>query len=104
MYSALHQPTGWTLPQVLAEQAAKQPDTTWITVADRASLSFGAAEGVVTFVDRVKDCIRRPGENIPDTFIGAIGSRAATLSAWAGCFQSALVRVCPNIAWDTWDI
>ena len=45
MYSALHDPTGWALPQVLAEHAAKQPDATWISVVDGESLSFGAADG-----------------------------------------------------------
>jgi len=44
LYSALHDPTGWTLPQVLAEQAAKRSGATWITVVDGESLSFGAAD------------------------------------------------------------
>ena len=44
MYSALHDPMAWVLPQVLAEHAAKQPDATWITSVDGESLSFGAAD------------------------------------------------------------
>lgn len=44
MYSALHDPAGWTLPQVLAEHAAMRPDATWISVVDGESLSFGAAD------------------------------------------------------------
>lgn len=44
MYSALHDPAAWTLPQVLAEHASKRPDATWITVVDGESLSFGAAD------------------------------------------------------------
>ncbi len=44
MYSALHDPTRWALPQVLAEHASKQPNATWITVVDGESLSFAAAD------------------------------------------------------------
>lgn len=45
MYSALRDPTGWTLPQVLAEHAARKPDANWITTTDGESLSFSAADG-----------------------------------------------------------
>jgi crotonobetaine/carnitine-CoA ligase len=44
VYSALHEPTGWALPQVLAEQAAKRPDASWISVVDGESLNFAAAD------------------------------------------------------------
>ncbi|MFA7282490.1 MAG: AMP-binding protein [Sterolibacterium sp.] len=44
MYSALRDPAGWTLPQVLAEQAAKKPDATWITTTDGESLTFSTAD------------------------------------------------------------
>ena len=44
MYSALRDPTGWTLPQVLVEHAANTPDATWITTTDGDSMSFSAAD------------------------------------------------------------
>jgi carnitine-CoA ligase len=44
VYSALHEPTGWALPQVLAEQAARLPAAPWITVVDGESLSFATAD------------------------------------------------------------
>lgn len=44
MYSALRDPTGWVLPKVLAEQAAQQPDATWITTTEGESLTFAAAD------------------------------------------------------------
>lgn len=44
MYSALHEPAGWALPQVLAEQAARQAAAPWITVVDGESLSFATAD------------------------------------------------------------
>lgn len=44
MYSALRDPTGWTLPQVLVEHAANTPDATWITTTDGGSMSFSAAD------------------------------------------------------------
>ncbi|MBI5920223.1 MAG: AMP-binding protein [Betaproteobacteria bacterium] len=44
MYSALRDPTGWTLPQVLAEHASKTPAATWITTTEGESLTFSAAD------------------------------------------------------------
>lgn len=44
MYSALRDPVGWALPQVLAEHAACRPDATWITTTDGGCLSFSAAD------------------------------------------------------------
>jgi len=44
MYSGLHDPTTWSLPRVLSEQAARRPDAPWITIVDGESTTFGAAE------------------------------------------------------------
>lgn len=46
MNSALHDTTAWTLPQALANQAQRQADATWITMADGGeSITFGEAYG-----------------------------------------------------------
>ena len=44
MYRALHDPSRWSLPLVLADQASTRPDTTWITAIGGASLTFGEAD------------------------------------------------------------
>ncbi len=43
MYTGLHDPGRWSLPAVLAEQAARRPDLEWITTTDGERLSFSAA-------------------------------------------------------------
>lgn len=43
MYSGLHDPGRWVLPQALVEQAQARPDAPWITTTDGDSLTFGQA-------------------------------------------------------------
>jgi crotonobetaine/carnitine-CoA ligase len=43
MYSGLDDTDCWVLPQVLAEQAARRPDATWIETTDGDAASFAAA-------------------------------------------------------------
>jgi crotonobetaine/carnitine-CoA ligase len=43
MYSGLDDPERWVLPAVLAEQAARRPQSTWIETVDGPSMRFGEA-------------------------------------------------------------
>jgi crotonobetaine/carnitine-CoA ligase len=60
----------WQLP----EQTVEAWRNLWFHTGDAGTMS---ADGLLTFVDRIKDCIRRRGENISATEIeDAVGTMA----------------------------
>jgi crotonobetaine/carnitine-CoA ligase len=93
MYSGLDDTDRWVLPQVLAEQAARRPDATWIETTDGDATSFAAAHADAA---RVAGWLASLGVSPGDHVAVMLPNGLDFVRAWLGLGRLGAVAVLLN--------
>jgi crotonobetaine/carnitine-CoA ligase len=92
-YSGFDDPDRWILPAVLAEQASRHPDRTWIETVSGERLSFGQAANEV---DRVAGWFASIGVKPGDMVAVMVGGGLDFVRVWLGLGRLGAVGVLLN--------
>jgi crotonobetaine/carnitine-CoA ligase len=92
-FTGLDDPGTWVLPQVLAEQAATQPEAEWFVGIGGERMSFGSAHADVR---RVAGHLAALGVQRGDPVVLFAGNHADFVRAWLGLLSLGAVAVLLN--------